>query len=281
MPGGYLQSRIATAFGGAGEAGVLDWRCAGPAIMLAMRSMVQSALTQTRIEMGIGDLRAALLLCCALAIIAAGVFLAFPQLDLAVTHIFYGERHAFYGTTLFGRTFREIFRLASYTIFAAFVLAYISARLYGRKRLVPTGRNLAFLALTLALGPGLLVNGLIKEHSHRPRPFQTQDFGGTWQFRPFGDFDGQCTTDCSFVSGETSTASWSLAPALLTPPPWRAAVIGASLLFTIVMGVERIAYGGHYLSDVMFGALINWALVLAAAMLMRIRLPDRGPPGLH
>jgi membrane-associated phospholipid phosphatase len=47
------------------------------------------------------------------------------------------------------------------------------------------------------------------------------------------------------------------------------------------MGVERIAYGGHYLSDVMFGALINWALVLAAAMLMRIRLPDRGPPGLH
>ena len=45
-----------------------------------------------------------------------------------------------------------------------------------------TGRNLAFLALTLALGPGLLVNGLIKEHSHRPRPFQTQDFGGTWQF---------------------------------------------------------------------------------------------------
>ena len=161
------------------------------------------------------------------------------------------------------------------------MLAYISARLYGRKRLVPTGRNLAFLALTLALGPGLLVNGLIKEHSHRPRPFQTQDFGGTWQFRPFGDFDGQCTTDCSFVSGKTSTASWSLAPALLTPPPWRAAVIGASLLFTIVMGVERIAYGGHYLSDVMFGALINWALVLAAAMLMRIRLPDRGPPGLH
>ena len=195
------------------------------------------------------------------------MLLAFPQLDLAVTHMFYGERHAFYGTSFLGRTFREIFRLASYTIFAAFVLAYVSARLYARKRLVPTGRNLAFLAVTLALGPGLLVNGLIKEHSHRPRPFQTQDFGGPWQFRPFGHFDGQCATDCSFVSGETSTAAWSLAPALLTPPPWRAAVIGASLLFTVIMGVERIAYGGHYLSDVTFGALINWALVLAAAMI--------------
>jgi lipid A 4'-phosphatase len=231
--------------------------------------------------MTIRSLPAALAFCCFVAAAAAGVFLAFPQLDLAVTHAFYDGNHAFYGTTFFGRTLRAVLRVASYTIFAAFVLAYVSARLYARKRLVPTGRNLAFLALTLALGPGLLVNGIIKEHSHRPRPFQTQDFGGEWQFRPFGDFRGQCVTDCSFVSGETSTAAWSLAPALLTPPPWRAAVIGASLLFTLAMGVLRVAYGGHYLSDVTSGALINWFLVLAAAVLMRIRLPDRGPPGPH
>ncbi|MBV8849475.1 MAG: phosphatase PAP2 family protein, partial [Methylobacteriaceae bacterium] len=204
---------------------------------------------------------------------AAAIFIAFPRLDLAVTQAFYERNHAFYGTTLFGRTFRAILRFASYTIFAAFALAYVSARLYARKRLVPAGRNLAFLAITLTLGPGLLVNVLIKEHSHRPRPFQTQDFGGQWQFRPFGHFDGQCVTDCSFVSGETSSAAWSLAPALLTPPPWRAAMVAASLLFTSVMAVERIAYGGHYLSDVVFGALLNWLLVLAAAVLMRIRPP--------
>jgi lipid A 4'-phosphatase len=216
---------------------------------------------------------AALIFCCAIAFLAGAIFILWPQLDLAVTHAFYDRHHAFYGTTLFGRSLRAILRLASYAIFAAFVLAYVSARLYARKRLVPTGRNLAFLALTLALGPGLLVNGLIKEHSHRPRPFQTQDFGGQWEFRAFGRFDGECVTDCSFMSGETSTAAWSLAPALLTPPPWRAAVIGASLLFTVVMGVERIAYGGHYLSDVTFGALSNWLLVLATAMLMRIRPP--------
>jgi membrane-associated phospholipid phosphatase len=223
--------------------------------------------------MTIRSLPAALILCCIVAAIAAGVFLTFPQLDIAVTQAFFDEHHAFYGTTLYGRTLRAILRLASYAIFAAFVLAYVSARLYARKRLVPTGRNLAFLALTLALGPGLSVNLLIKEHSHRPRPFQTQDFGGQWEFRPFGDFRGQCVTDCSFISGETSTAAWSLAPALLTPAPWRAAVIGASLLFTLVMGVERVAYGGHYLSDVTFGALLNWFLVLAAAILMGIRPP--------
>jgi lipid A 4'-phosphatase len=223
--------------------------------------------------MRILELRAALILCCFVAIMAGTIFITHPQLDLAVTHAFFDEHHAFYGTSLCGRALREIFRLASYTIFAAFVLAYISARLYARKRLVPTGRNLAFLALTLALGPFLLVNGLIKEHSHRPRPFQTAEFGGQWQFRPFGHFDGQCVTDCSFISGETSTAAWSLAPALLTPPPWRAAVIGASVLFTVVMGALRVAYGGHYLSDVTFGALINWLLVLAAAIVLRIRMP--------
>src|SRR5436309_8858513 len=224
-------------------------------------------------RMTIRYLPAALILCCFVAAIAAGVFLTWPRLDLALTHAFFDAHGTFYGTTPFGRTLRAILRLASYTIFAAFVLAYVSARLYARKRLVPTGRNLAFLAVTLALGPALLVNVLIKEHSHRPRPFQTQEFGGQWQFRPFGHFDGQCVTDCSFVSGETSTAAWSLAPALLTPPPWRAAVIGASVLFTLVMSVERVAYGGHYLSDVTFGALINWLIVLAAAMVIRIRPP--------
>ncbi|MEA2839084.1 MAG: lipid 4-phosphatase [Methylobacteriaceae bacterium] len=224
--------------------------------------------------MTIRSIPAALIPCCVVALIAAGVFLTWPHLDLATTHAFYDGHRAFYGTTLFGRSLRAVLRLASYAIFAAFVLAYISARLYARKRLVPTGRNLAFLTVTLALGPALLVNVLIKEHSHRPRPFQTTEFGGQWEFRPFGHFDGQCVTDCSFVSGETSTAAWSLAPALLTPPPWRAAVIGASVLFTVIMGVERVAYGGHYLSDVTFGALLNWFLVLATAMLMRI-----GPSG--
>jgi lipid A 4'-phosphatase len=223
--------------------------------------------------MTIRTLPAALILCCAVAILAAAIFVTFPQLDLATTHALYDRNHAFYGTTFFGRSFRAILRLASFTIFAVFVLAYISARLYARKCLVPTGRNLVFLAITLALGPGLLVNVVIKEHSHRPRPFQTQDFGGRWQFRPFGHFDGQCVSDCSFVSGETSSAAWSLAPALLTPPPWRAAIVGASILFTAVMAVERVAYGGHYLSDVTFGALINWFLVLAAAILMLIRPP--------
>src|SRR5947209_14357959 len=142
-------------------------------------------------RMTIRFIPAALILCCVVALLAAGVFLIWPQLDLAVTHAFFDAHGTFYGTTFFGRTLRAVLRLASYTIFAAFVLAYVSARLYARKRLVPTGRNLAFLALTLALGPGLLVNGIIKEHSHRPRPFQTQEFGGPWQFRPFGRLDGQ------------------------------------------------------------------------------------------
>ncbi|GAC1332421.1 MAG: phosphatase PAP2 family protein [Beijerinckiaceae bacterium] len=227
------------------------------------------------------SLPAALVGVCLVALIAGATFSVWPQLDLAVSHAFYDASGAFYGTSLFGRSLREILRLAAYAIFIGFALAYISGRLYERKRLVPSARNLAFLALTLALGPALLVNVAIKEHSHRPRPFQTTEFGGQWEFRPFGHFDGQCVTDCSFVSGETSTAAWTLAPALLTPPPWRAVAVGASVLFTLVMGVLRVAYGGHFPSDVTFGALINWIVVLGVAIAMRVRLPDRGPPRPH
>lgn len=219
------------------------------------------------------SLPAALRGICLAALIAGATFLIWPQLDLAASHAFYDASGAFYGTSLFGRTLRAILRLAAYAIFIGFVLAYISGRLYAPRRLVPSGRNLAFLALTLALGPALLVNVAIKEHSHRPRPFQTTEFGGRWDFRPFGHFDGQCVSDCSFVSGETSTAAWTLAPALLTPPPWRAVAIGASVAFTLIMGMERVAYGGHFPSDVTFGALINWIVILAAAILMRVRTP--------
>jgi membrane-associated PAP2 superfamily phosphatase len=54
-----------------------------------------------------------------------------------------------------------------------------------------------------------------------------------------------------------------VAPALLAPPPFRAAAVGAALLFTAATAVLRMAFGGHYLSDVVFAALFTWLVVLS------------------
>jgi membrane-associated phospholipid phosphatase len=133
-----------------------------------------------------------------------------------------------------------------------------------------------FLVATLALGPGLLVNGVLKEVSHRPRPEQTQQFGGPWPFRPYESFDGACRSNCSFVSGEVATAAWTLAPALLAPLLYRHWAILASLLFTAAVARLRMAFGGHYFSDVALAALFTTLIVLAVYGWYRRAKPESG-----
>jgi lipid A 4'-phosphatase len=127
---------------------------------------------------------------------------------------------------------------------------------------LPSGRAVLFLAMSLALGPGLLVNLVLKEHSHRPRPVQTQEMGGKWEFRPWYRFDGQCERNCSFVSGEAASGFWTLAPALLTPPPVRPVAVAVALTFGAATGALRMAFGGHYLSDVLFAGLFTLLIIL-------------------
>ena len=120
------------------------------------------------------------------------------------------------------------------------------------------------LWLTLAIGPGLLVNVLFKDHSHRPRPVQIREFGGTMEFRPWYRFDGSCQVNCSFVSGEASEAFWMLAPASLAPPPLLPYSVAAALIFGLAVSGLRLAYGGHFFSDVIFAAVLM-ILIIAAA----------------
>ena len=188
------------------------------------------------------------------------IFALWPQIDLAAASIFY---HAgqFVGRGEAGDYLRRFFYDAPYFLLGAFVLTAIAKGL-GRIERGPSGRAIFFLLATLALGPGLLVNGWLKEISHRPRPEQTTDFGGPWTFKPYEFFDGQCAHNCSFVSGETATAAWTLAPALLAPPQARALAVAAAISFTVATAGLRMAFGGHYLSDVVFAALFTFAIVL-------------------
>ena len=54
-----------------------------------------------------------------------------------------------------------------------------------------------------------------------------------------------------------------LAPASLAPLPWRGAAIAGAVVFGSLVGLLRMAVGGHFLSDVVFAALITWALLMA------------------
>ena len=82
--------------------------------------------------------------------------------------------------------------------------------------------------------PQILVNLLLKSYSGRPRPHQTDLFGGDLPFMPAGSFSGQCENNCSFISGEAAGAGWLICLIPLLPPRLRLAlapgIIAVSLL---------------------------------------------------
>ena len=199
----------------------------------------------------------------ALSLLTGIVFGLAPELDLAAARLFWREGTGFLGITPTGEMLRSIFFQAPFWIGGMAALGWALRWLGLPSVWLPNGRSILFLALSLALGPGLLVNLVLKEQSHRPRPVQTLELGGKWEFRPWYRFDGQCERNCSFVSGEGASAFWTVAAALLTPPPVRPLAVAAALTFGAATSALRMAFGGHYLSDVLFAGLFTLLIILA------------------
>jgi len=209
----------------------------------------------------------------ALTALTMVVFALWPGIDLAVSHYFY-DGGGFIGHNEPERVAREFLADAPFVVLAAFAIPYLLRR-FGRAVLwAPDGRSIVFLVATLAIGPGLIVNVALKDHWHRPRPSHTADFRGGDEFKPWYRLDGAYKRNCSFVSGEASTGFWMVAPATLVPPPFRAPALAGAIAFGVAASVLRLAFGGHYLSDVLLGGLI--ALIVIEAT--RRALWPRGDP---
>jgi membrane-associated PAP2 superfamily phosphatase len=209
----------------------------------------------------------------ALIALTLAVFALWPGVDLTVAHFFY-DRGGFIGHDGLEQFGRDFFRVAPFVVLAAYVALYALRRAGVAVFWAPTGPGVIFLIATLAIGPGLIVNLGLKDHTHRPRPVHVVEFGGPDEFRPWYRFDGACKANCSFVSGEAASGFWMVAPALVAPPPWRAPAVAGALVFGAAASVLRMAFGGHFLSDVLLGGLISLLVVLVARRLVR---PEGAP----
>lgn len=145
---------------------------------------------------------------------------------------------------------------------------------FSRERL-PAGLSLRaalFVLATLAVAPGLIINGILKPHGGRPRPIEVTQFGGTLDFVPWWSPHGGCDGNCSFASGEMSSAMWLLAVAVLLPPRWRLLGLVVVLLWAATVGGVRIAMGGHFASDVLMSAVLTALTVwILHVLIMRPR----------
>ena len=212
---------------------------------------------------------------------ALAVLAVWPQLDLAVSALGFdpASRHFPAAAEPGLRALRTVFRTLPHLIFWPVLAVLAAAWLRPALRPKVPVRALAFLVLTFALGPGLLVNGIAKGGFDRPRPHETTAFGGTAEFRPWWRPGPGWFGKASFASGEAASAAWTVAPAALVPPPWRGVALGVAAAYTLAASALRVAFGAHFLSDVLAGALCALAMIwLGARWVGRrtITTPTRG-----
>jgi lipid A 4'-phosphatase len=198
-----------------------------------------------------------------LGVLTGVIFAADPSLDLRAASFFY-DLAAQPGTRRLDRVIETVRQVGPLLIIGATVPAVVTlvTRTFWPQRpaLIPT-RVALFLIMSLALGPGLLVNVVLKEGWARPRPGMVTQFGGDYTFMPWWDPRGACDSNCSFVSGETSSAVWMTAPAMLAPPPWRYVALGVAGLYGTAVAAIRMLAGGHFLSDVIFAAIFTGLVI--------------------
>jgi len=207
--------------------------------------------------------RTGFLIALAVAAVVGLVFGIFPSLDLKFSAPFFDAE----GRGFWARIdpillwVRELSSWLVALVVAPAVFALVLKLALPRRPLLVPGRAIVVMLATLAFAPGLLANVVLKDHWGRPRPIDVIEFGGDDHFVPWWDPRGECPKNCSFIAGEPSGAFWTLAPAMLVPPPWRAFAVGGALAFGAGVGLLRIAGGGHFVSDVVFAGVFTFLVI--------------------
>ncbi|HDP98492.1 MAG TPA: phosphatase PAP2 family protein [bacterium] len=132
-----------------------------------------------------------------------------------------------------------------------------------------------YFLLTLIIGPGLIINGILKDHWGRPRPRQLQEFGGAWEFREICE-KGVPGKGKSFPCGHCSMGFVFIGLYFLLKRKNKALAVSGlsfSLAFGGYIGLARIAQGGHFLSDVIWSAGVTW-LVAAILYYEILKIPS-------
>ena len=153
-----------------------------------------------------------------------------------------------------------------------FILIYSSLR----HKLLQYKLAAGCVLLTILLGPGLLVNAIFKDHWCRPRPNQIVEFGGHMQHIP-PLMIGESRKGESFPAGHPSVG-FSLAIFWLLlrgrKPKLALTMLDTALTAGVLMGIGRMAAGGHFLSDVIWSGIMS---IFAAYTIFYyiLRVPQR------
>ncbi|CAL74206.1 conserved hypothetical protein; putative membrane protein; putative phosphatase [Bradyrhizobium sp. ORS 278] len=207
--------------------------------------------------------RTGLFIALSLALVIGVLFGVYPELDLKLAALFYDPHTRSFPVKLDGYAAfaRDAAMWISWGLALPSIIALVVKLIRPDRPLLIKGRTIAFLLLTLSLSAIVITNLTFKSYWGRPRPVVVTEFGGDMQFVPWWDPRGGCGRNCSFFSGEGATAFWTLAPAALTPPAIRPVAYAAAVLFGLATSVLRMAFGGHFFTDITAAGLVTFLVI--------------------
>lgn len=188
-------------------------------------------------------------------VVVSAVFVVFPQIDIAVSSLFYDGKRFTLNGTLFEEIFYYSVKPLLITLFLGSLFVFIYNKITKKTLLNLTSSVMLYIVLVLSIAPGLIVNKTLKDNWGRARPAETTIFGGKKEFTPafvLSDQDGY-----SFSSGH-SAAAFSLVGFALLFRKKRKTVMFVALSYGVLVSIARMGAGGHFFSDVITSFFIVW-----------------------
>jgi len=198
-----------------------------------------------------------LFFCIFVVLILIAVFLTIgPTFDIFFSNLFYKGDNQFLLQSYYTVTILIRDVLLPIILVYILILPIVS-------KLIPVNRiyfgynfsmkNILFVWLTLITNLILIINLFLKNFWGRPRPEDVLEFGGKHDFSSWYQISDACSSNCSFVSGDAAVGFSLIVLYFVTD---NLKYIYLSIIFGFLLGIVRIAEGGHFLSDVIFSAII-------------------------
>lgn len=232
---------------------------------------LRRAATRLRLSLAAGlRLREPVVVALIATVVLSAYFVALPGVDIAISALFHSPDGFALSQDPALRALRKSSSWVMGLMLLGLIVTFVGGLIRSPRRLPDAARRAIILIAGLALASGVLVNGVLKALWGRARPIQIETFGGDADFTRAWQVTDQCLSNCAFVSGEGSSAAWMVAVVvLMTPPAFRAWVLPLAVGYGWALSLNRIAFGGHFLSDI----LLSWVLTaLVIAVLHRLAL---------
>ncbi len=193
----------------------------------------------------------------ALALFILAIFLTVGSaFDLFFSSLFYkGDNQfllqSFYTITLF---FRKIVlpTILVYVLFLPLISKIIPIKklFFGYSFVF---KDIIYIWSNALVSLVVVINLIFKTFWGRARPGDVLQLGGEGSFSPWYQISDACSSNCSFVSGDAAVGFSLVVLYFITKNSY---YLYSSIVFGFLLGIIRIAEGGHFLSDIIFSGII-------------------------